>query len=141
MITKINYLSQLKRVLHLVLVYVVVAIMSLIAMVIYENLSWSLIHNFIESVLFSFLIILFILCFKNSRFKLFTYYLLFSAFVFFTYLEIVYFLIYGTYFSPSSIFLFFDSNPQEAIEFLTFYFSTPLLTFTLITLVVYVMCL
>ena len=55
MITKINYLSQLKRVLHLVLVYVVVAIMSLIAMVIYENLSWSLIHNFIESVLFSFL--------------------------------------------------------------------------------------
>lgn len=141
MITKINYLSQLKRVLHLVLVYVVVAIMSLIAMVIYENLSWSLIHNFIESVLFSFLIILFILCFKNSRFKLFTYYLLFSAFVFFTYLEVVYFLIYGTYFSPSSIFLFFDSNPQEAIEFLTFYFSTPLLTFTLITLVVYIMCL
>ena len=140
MILKSNYLTKVKKLFIFIWLFIVATIPSFIALIIYSNLNWLVCLNFIESVLFSLIIIALISCFKSSRFKQFIYYFLFSFFVFCNYVEAVYFVIYGTYFSPSSLFLFFDSNPQEAIEFLTFYFTPPLLIFTSITLVVFFVC-
>ncbi len=141
MISKVTYASNLKTLVNLFWIYFFVTIPGFIAIAFYSDFDILLLYNFFESIFFCVLIILFISVFKNSRVKQFIYYFLFSSFVFCTYIEAVYFVIYGTYFSPSSVFLFFDSNPEEATEFLTFYFSTSLLIFTVILLIVYFLCL
>ena len=141
MISKVTYTSNLKTIISLFLVYFSVAILGLIAITIHSDFDILLLFNFFESIFFSVLIILFISFFKKSKFKRLIYYLFFTVFLFNIYIETVYFIIYRSYFSPSSIFLFFDSNPQEATEFLSFYFSTPLLIFTCIVLIVYFLCL
>lgn len=141
MISKVTYTSNLKTLVNLFWIYFFVTIPGFIAIAFYSDFDILLLYNFFESIFFCVLIILFISVFKNSRVKKFIYYFLFSSFVFCTYIEAVYFVIYGTYFSPSSVFLFFDSNPEEATEFLTFYFSTSLLIFTVILLIVYFLCL
>lgn len=141
MISKVTYTSNLKTLISLFLVYFSVAILGLIAITIHSDFDILLLFNFFESIFFSVLIILFISFFKKSKFKSLIYYLFFTVFLFNIYIETVYFIIYRTYFSPSSIFLFFDSNPEEATEFLMFYFSTSLLIFTCIVLIVYFLCL
>ena len=141
MISKVTYTSNLKTLVNLFWIYFFVTIPGFIAIAFYSDFDILFLYNFFESIFFCVLIILFISVFKNSRVKKFIYYFLFSSFVFCTYIEAVYFVIYGTYFSPSSVFLFFDSNPDEATEFLTFYFSISLLIFTVILLIVYFLCL
>lgn len=141
MISKVTYTSNLKTLVNLFLIYFFVTIPGFIAIAFYSDFDILFLYNFFESIFFCVLIILFISVFKNSRVKKIIYYFLFSSFVFCSYVEAVYFVIYGTYFSPSSVFLFFDSNPEEATEFLTFYFSKSLLIFTVILLIVYFLCL
>lgn len=141
MISKVTYTSNLKTLVNLFWIYFFVTIPGFIAIAFYSDFDILFLYNFFESIFFCVLIILFISVFKNSRVKKIIYYFLFSSFVFCSYIEAVYFVIYGTYFSPSSVFLFFDSNQEEATEFLTFYFSKSLLIFTVILLIVYFLCL
>ena len=133
--------SQLNHFAKLFSLYFIVLIPSFAAVLISTELNWSLVCNFIESVLFGILIVLVISFLKKSTFKRISNYILFLFFTFCTYTETVYFLIYKTYFSPSTIFVFFDSNPQEASEFLAFYSTKPIIVLTLITLLVSVWCL
>ena len=133
--------SQLNHFAKLFLLYFIVLIPSFAAVLIFTELNWSLVCNFTESVLFGILIVLVISFFKKSTFKRILNYILFLFFTFCTYTETVYFLIYKTYFSPSTIFVFFDSNPQEVSEFLAFYSTKPIIVLTLITLLVSVWCL
>ena len=133
--------SQLNHFAKLFSLYFIVLIPSFAAVLISTELNWSLVCNFIESVLFGILIVLVISFFKKSTFKRILNYILFLFFTFCTYTETVYFLIYKTYFSPSTIFVFFDSNPQEVSEFLAFYSTKPIIVLTLITLLVSVWCL
>ena len=133
--------SQLNHFAKLFSLYFIVLIPSFAAVLISTELNWSLVCNFTESVLFGILIVLVISLFKKSTFKRILNYILFLFFTFCTYTETVYFLIYKTYFSPSTIFLFFDSNPQEVSEFLAFYSTKPIIVLTFITLLVSVWCL
>ena len=133
--------SQLNHFAKLFLLYFIVLIPSFAAVLISTELNWSLVCNFTESVLFGILIVLVISLFKKSTFKRISNYILFLFFAFCTYTETVYFLIYKTYFSPSTIFVFFDSNPQEVSEFLAFYSTKPIIVLTFITLLVSVWCL
>ena len=133
--------SQLNHFAKLFSLYFIVLIPSFSAVLISTELNWSLVCNFTESVLFGILIVLVISFFKKSTFKRILNYILFLFFTFCTYTETVYFLIYKTYFSPSTIFVFFDSNPQEVSEFLAFYSTKPIIVLTLITLLVSVWCL
>jgi heptose-I-phosphate ethanolaminephosphotransferase len=133
--------SQLNYFVKLFSLYFIVLIPCFAAVLISTELSWSLICNFTESVLFGILIVLVISFFKKSTFKRILNYILFLFFTFCTYTETVYFLIYKTYFSPSTIFVFFDSNPQEVSEFLAFYSTKPIIVLTFITLLVSVWCL
>ena len=133
--------SQLNHFAKLFSLYFIVLIPSFAAVLISTELNWSLVCNFTESVLFGILIVLVISFFKKSTFKRILNYILFLFFTFCTYTETVYFLIYKTYFSPSTIFLFFDSNPQEVSEFLAFYSTKPIIVLTFITLLVSVWCL
>ena len=133
--------SQLNHFAKLFSLYFIVLIPSFAAVLISTELNWSLVCNFTESVLFGILIVLVISFFKKSTFKRTLNYILFLFFTFCTYTETVYFLIYKTYFSPSTIFVFFDSNPQEVSEFLAFYSTKPIIVLTLITLLVSVWCL
>lgn len=133
--------SQLNHFAKLFSLYFIVLIPSFAAVLISTELNWSLVCNFTESILFGILIVLVISFFKKSNFKRILNYILFLFFTFCTYTETVYFLIYKTYFSPSTIFVFFDSNPQEVSEFLAFYSTKPIIVLTLITLLVSVWCL
>ena len=133
--------SQLNHFAKLFSLYFIVLIPSFAAVLISTELNWSLVCNFTESVLFGILIVLVISFFKKSTFKRILNYILFLFFTFCTYTETVYFLIYKTYFSPSTIFVFFDSNPQEVSEFLAFYSTKPIIVLTFITLLVSVWCL
>ena len=133
--------SQLNHFAKLFSLYFIVLIPSFAAVLIFTELNWSLVCNFTESVLFGILIVLVISFFKKSTFKRILNYILFLFFTFCTYTETVYFLIYKTYFSPSTIFVFFDSNPQEVSEFLAFYSTKPIIVLTFITLLVSVWCL
>ncbi len=133
--------SQLNHFAKLFSLYFIVLIPSFAAVLISTELNWSLVCNFTESVLFGILIVLVISFFKKSTFKRILNYILFLFFTFCTYTETVYFLIYKTYFSPSTIFVFFDSNPQEVSEFLAFYSTKPIIVLTLITLLLSVWCL
>ena len=133
--------SQLNHFAKLFSLYFIVLIPSFAAVLISTELNWSLVCNFTESVLFGILIVLVISLFKKSTFKRISNYILFLFFTFCTYTETVYFLIYKTYFSPSTIFVFFDSNPQEVSEFLAFYSTKPIIVLTFITLLVSVWCL
>ena len=133
--------SQLNHFAKLFSLYFIVLIPSFAAVLISTELNWSLVCNFTESVLFGILFVLVISFFKKSTFKRILNYILFLFFTFCTYTETVYFLIYKTYFSPSTIFVFFDSNPQEVSEFLAFYSTKPIIVLTLITLLVSVWCL
>ena len=133
--------SQLNHFAKLFSLYFIVLIPSFAAVLISTELNWSLVCNFTESVLFGILIVLVISFFKKSTFKRILNYILFLFFTFCTYTETVYFLIYKTYFSPSTIFVFFDSNPKEVSEFLAFYSTKPIIVLTFITLLVSVWCL
>lgn len=133
--------SQLNHFAKLFSLYFIVLIPSFAAVLISTEFNWFLVCNFTESVLFGILIVLVISFFKKSTFKRILNYILFLFFTFCTYTETVYFLIYKTYFSPSTIFVFFDSNPQEVSEFLAFYSTKPIIFLTLITLLVSVWCL
>ena len=133
--------SQLNHFAKLFSLYFIVSIPSFAAVLISTELNWPLVCNFTESVLFGILIVQFISFFKKSIFKRILNYILFLFFTFCTYTETVYFLIYNTYFSPSTIFVFFDSNPQEVSEFLAFYSTKPIIVLTLITLLISVWCL
>lgn len=133
--------SQLNHFAKLFSLYFIVLIPSFAAVLISTESNWSLVCNFTESVLFGILIVVVISFFKKSTFKRILNYILFLFFTFCTYTETVYFLIYKTYFSPSTIFVFFDSNPQEVSEFLAFYSTKPIIVLTLITLLVSVWCL
>lgn len=133
--------SQLNHFTKLFSLYFVALIPSFIAVMISTELNWPLVCDFTENVLFGIIIILVISLLKNSAFKRISNYILFLFFSFCTYTETVYFLIYKTYFSPSIIFVFFDSNPQEASEFLAFYSTLPIIALTLTTLLASAWCL
>jgi heptose-I-phosphate ethanolaminephosphotransferase len=133
--------SQLNHFTKLFSLYFVALIPSFIAVMISTELNWPLVCDFTENVLFGIIIILVISLLKNSAFKRISNYILFLFFSFCTYTETVYFLIYKTYFSPSTIFVFFDSNPQEASEFLAFYSTLPIIALTLTTLLASAWCL
>lgn len=133
--------SQLNHFTKLFSLYFVALIPSFIAVMISTELNWPLVCDFTENVLFGIIIILVISLLKNSAFKRISNYILFLFFSFCTYTETVYFLIYKTYFSPSTIFVFFDSNPQEASEFFAFYSTLPIIALTLTTLLVSAWCL
>ena len=133
--------SQLNHFTKLFSLYFVALIPSFIAVMISTELNWPLVCDFTENVLFGIIIILVVSLLKNSAFKRISNYILFLFFSFCTYTETVYFLIYKTYFSPSTIFLFFDSNPQEASEFLAFYSTVPIIALTLTTLFASAWCL
>ena len=133
--------SQLNHFTKLFSLYFVALIPSFIAVMISTELNWPLVCDFTENVLFGIIIILVISLLKNSAFKRISNYILLLFFSFCTYTETVYFLIYKTYFSPSIIFVFFDSNPQEASEFLAFYSTLPIIALTLTTLLASAWCL
>ena len=128
--------SQLNHIAKLFSLYFIVLVPGFVAVLISTELNWALVYNFTESVFFGILIILVISHLKNSTFKRISNNILFLFFSFCAYAETVYFLIYKTYFSPSTIFVFFDSNPQEASEFLAFYSTKPIIVLTMITLLV-----
>ena len=91
-------------------------------------------YNALENLLFS-VVIISPIYFISKR-KIQVAYILFSYLVFsiFLYVESVYYHLFESNFSSSTIFILLDSNSSEASEFLKFYTSKSVIIFSLIML-------
>tara|TARA_B110000967_G_C18890991_1_gene567373 strand:+ start:1158 stop:2771 length:1614 start_codon:yes stop_codon:yes gene_type:complete len=96
----------------------------------------STLYNTIENILFSIVLISPIYFIYNRKIQLGYSVFSYLFFVFFIYFETVYFHLFETYLSASSIFVALDSNNTEALEFLNFYVDYKVIIFSVLVLIV-----
>ncbi len=122
----------MERIFKILLNFIFLTIFAFVFEVVFNKFSLDIIYNLLENILFALLLIcpLYFIGNKNIyKFYLVVSYVFFSLFL---YLETVYFYLFKTYFSPSAIFVFLDSNLEEAKEFISFYFDDTVLLFTVL---------
>lgn len=121
-----------KGTLKLFYLFLVPIVLAFIFECLYKGLDWNNFYNLVENTLFALLLIsplYFILSLKWNRSYAVVAYIFFS---FCTFFESGYYYMFGTYFSPSAVFVLLDTNLDEAKEFIGFYIDTPLMVFTLV---------
>ena len=96
----------------------------------------STLYNTIENILFSVVVISPIFFIYNRKIQLGYTVLSYLFFAFLIYFEIIYYHLFETYLSASSIFVALDSNNTEALEFLKFYVDYKVIIFSLLILIV-----
>ncbi len=121
--------SMKKRLIFLYLIPIVIAFMF---EVILKGLMWDRLFNFIENILFAVTLIIPIHYILNKKIKLYYFIISFGFFAFCVYFETLYYYLFSTNFSPSSIFIILDSNAEEAKEFISFYVDTPIILITIL---------
>ena len=116
--------------------FLVLILFAVVFELINKGIASTTLHNAIENTLFS-IVLISPVCFIHNR-KILHFYnvLIYLLFAFFIYFEAVYFHLFETYLSASSIFVALDSNNQEAIEFLSFYVDYKVIIFSLLMLFV-----
>jgi len=99
---------------------------------IFKEISLKAFYNLIENLLFAIALMCPLYFIKKIKWNKIYFVVVYLFFCFCTYFESAYYYLFNTYFSPSAIFVIFESNLNEAKEFVSFYIDTPLLFFTLI---------
>lgn len=100
--------------------------------VFFKTISWNNYFNIIENSLFVLLLISPLYFISSSKWSKVYFVIAYLFFCLCTYFETAYYYLFNTYFSPSAVFVVLDSNSQEAQEFIRFYMDVPLLIFTLV---------
>ena len=116
--------------------FLIIISVALVFELIYKGLKISSFYNTIENILFSVLLL--------SPLYLISYRKIQSVYIYFVYLffclciyfETVYYYLFDTFLSASSLFVSLESNRSEAIEFLNFYFDTKVIIFSVILFII-----
>jgi heptose-I-phosphate ethanolaminephosphotransferase len=116
--------------------FLTVIFVALVFQLINKQFEISTLYNTIENILFSMVLITPVFFINSRKIQLIYTVLSYLFFVFFIYFEAIYFHLFETYLSASSIFVALDSNNTEAFEFLRFYLDYKLIIFSVLILIV-----
>lgn len=121
-----------KNILKLFYLFFVPIALAFVYEVFFKTISWNNYFNSIENSLFALLLISPLYFISGSKWSKVYFIMAYLFFCLCTYFETAYYYLFNTYFSPSAVFVVLDSNSQEAQEFIRFYMDVPLLIFTLV---------
>lgn len=121
-------IKEIKKIFFLFLIPIVLAFLF---KSFFKGITLNAFHNVIENILFAVLLIVPLYFISNNKFNRVYFILTFLFFCLCAYFETAYYYLFNTYFSPSAIFVIFESNANETKEFIDFYIDTPLLAFTI----------
>jgi len=98
----------------------------------FKGLELNNLFNLIENILFSILLVSPLYFIRKAKWNRWYLVVVYLFFCFCTYFETGYYYLFGTFFSPSAVFVVLDSNLEEAKEFMGFYVDFPLMVFTIV---------
>ena len=102
----------------------------------FADFRWYNFQNLVEHFVYLSCIWLALSMINNQKVKAILTPLAFTFFVFGLWFETSFFYLFSTYFSASSIFIFLETNPTEASEFLNLYVDAKLIIFSGLLLVI-----
>lgn len=123
---KISYRIKSNMRKQLIFMYSTPIIIAFIFEAIFKGLMLERFFNIFENALFAIILIIPIHFILKERLKHFYIVISFSFFTFCIYFETVYYYLFNTTFSASSIFIVLDSNANEAMEFISLYADVPI---------------
>jgi len=115
--------------------YLVVIILAFLFDLFCNKITDAVISNVIENFLFAIALICPHLIISNPRLSQFVFIIFYTLFSISICIETIYYFLFKTVFSSSAIFVFLDTNLEEAKEFLGFYFNTQIILFIAIIFV------
>lgn len=112
--------------------FLIIISVGVVFELIFKGLKISTFYNSFENILFSILLLspLFLISHRTIR-SVYTFFI-YLFFCLCTYFETVYYYLFDTFLSASSLFVSLESNTSEAIEFLNFYFDTKVIVFSIL---------
>ena len=119
--------------------FLIIISVGLVFELIYKGLKISIVYNSFENILFSFLLLSPLYLISRRIIQSVYVYFIYFLFCFCTYFETVYYYLFDTFLSASSLFVSLESNRFEATEFLSFYFDSEVIMFSVILIVMVVL--
>jgi len=119
--------------------FLIIISVGLVFELIYKGLKISIVYNSFENILFSFLLLSPLYLISRRIIQSVYVYFIYFLFCLCTYFETVYYYLFDTFLSASSLFVSLESNRFEATEFLSFYFDSEVIMFSVILIVMVVL--
>ena len=113
-----------------------VILISFITDLLFNDFQLQRFYNLIENILFAIVLIIPLVFINNKRLFKIYFFISFFFFCLTVYLETAYYYIFNVNISPSVIYIFFESNNQEAKEFVTLYLDKYLILYALIIITI-----
>ena len=119
--------------------FLIIIFVAFVFELICKGLKISILYNSFENILFSALLLSPIYIISYRKIQSVYIYFVFLFFCLCIYFETVYYYLFDTFLSASSLFVSLESNRSEAIEFLSFYFDSEVIMFSVILIVMVVL--
>ena len=120
--------------------YLAVIIAALVLVLFHSNFEGEIALNCIENALFAVILISISFLMRNNKFRRIYGQLAFIGFSLTMIFETLYYLLFKVFISPSTLYLFFDTNTNESIEFIQSYIGGFEIFSTLALLAVSLFC-
>jgi len=120
--------------------YLAVIIAALVLVLFHSNFEGEIALNCIENALFAVILISISYLMRNNKFRRIYGQLAFIGFSLTMIFETLYYLLFKVFISPSTLYLFFDTNTNESIEFIQSYIGGFEIFSTLALLAVSLFC-
>tara|TARA_R110000868_G_scaffold110649_13_gene299521 strand:- start:1487 stop:3085 length:1599 start_codon:yes stop_codon:yes gene_type:complete len=127
-----------KNRLGLYVLFLLPIILAFVFELLLKKIQIERLYNFLENIFFTFILLLPALIIKNNMFKTYFLKIVYTFLIVMLFIETSYYFIFNTKFSASSIFIASETNFNETIEFLLFYFDYKQLAFLLILMILLV---
>ena len=119
--------------------FLIIIFVAFVFELICKGLKISILYNSFENILFSALLLSPIYIISYRKIQSVYIYFVFLFFCLCIYFETVYYYLFDTFLSASSLFVSLESNRSEAIEFLSFYFDTNLIVFSFFLFIIIIL--
>ncbi|SDG57616.1 sulfatase-like hydrolase/transferase [Psychroflexus sediminis] len=113
------------------LFWILPVLISFVFEFLFTDFRWFNLQNLIENLVLLFLIWLLLSFVQSPRLKRILTKILYSVFILFLAFETSFFYMFNTFFSASSLFIFFETNSAETKEFLNLYVDQKLVLYLL----------
>ena len=103
--------------------YLIIIIFAFLFDCFYNEISYDVINNFIENILFALVLVCPHLVIFNQRLNKFLYIVFYLVFSLSLCIETIYYYLFDTTINSSLVYVILDSNYLEAKEFISFYIN------------------
>ena len=131
----------MKTLKEIFLKYTIVIAIAFLFDCLFNEISESVFYNLIENILFAKVLVCTHYLFTNKLLNKLFFIISYLVFSISICIETIYYYLFQTIFSSSTVFVILDTNKVEGIEFIDFYINTPIIVFIIIILLAIAMTL